>query len=89
MWFHIADEGRYLFAMHPMGNPLFVAAGKVNGAVIEFTSAGKTFRVESATPIAKGGEHTLYVFHQQSFESELKDTRLFLLGNAGPPSLHH
>ena len=28
-------------------------------------------------------------FHQQGFESELKDTRLFLVGNAGPARMHH
>jgi hypothetical protein len=89
MWFHVAGEGRYLFALNPMGNPLFVAGGKVNGAVMEFHSEGKSFRVEAAAPIAKGGERTVYVFHQQGFESELKDTRLFLVGNAGAASLHH
>jgi hypothetical protein len=91
VWIHLPDQGRYLIAMNPMGNPLFVQAGHVNGAVIEFASNGRQFRVEGASMV-KSGDHPLYVFHQQSFENELVQdnplTRALMVGNAGPPSMH-
>ena len=60
-----------------------------DGAGREPTPLAQVIRAETSGPIAKGGEHAVYVFHQQGFESELKDTRLFLVGNAGPGWMHH
>jgi hypothetical protein len=93
VWVHLPNEGRYLIALKPLGNPLFVHAGHVNGAVMEFISDNKQFRIESLSPIAKPGDHPIYVFHQQSFENELNQdnpgAHSLLVGNAGPPSMHH
>jgi hypothetical protein len=92
VWIHLPEEGRYLIALNPLGNPLFVAAGHVNGAVMEFTSNGRRFRIETAEPIAQPGGHPIYVFHQQAFENELNQdnpqTRGLMVGNAGPPAMH-
>jgi hypothetical protein len=67
VWIHLPDEGRYLIALNPLGNPQFVPAGYVNGTLMEFNSNNKQFRVETASPIARAGDHPIYVFRQQWF----------------------
>jgi hypothetical protein len=91
LWIHLPGEGRYLIAVNPFGAPNFVQAGHVNGNLVEFTSEGHQFRVETDAPVAAGGDRPVYVFHQQSFENELDLTNPLahqvMFGNAGPASM--
>lgn len=92
-WLHLPGEGRYLIALHPLGNPRFVQAGQLNGNTIEFQAGGRHFRIVCAEPIAAGAAaQPVYVYHQQSFENLLDPARPLtaqpFFGNAGPASLH-
>ena len=49
-------------------------------------------RMESSEPIASGGSHPVFVYHQQSFEDSLDpnsaDANRVFMGSAGPASMH-
>jgi hypothetical protein len=92
IWVHLPGQGRFLAALDPQGNPRFTQAGHVNGNLMEFQSDGKQFRITCAEPITTGGDHPLYVYHQQSFENMLEQShpmaQKVFMGNAGPANLH-
>lgn len=91
-WLHMPNEGRYLIALNPLGNPRFGKAGELSGNTLEFQSEGHRFRIVCAQPISSGPAGPVYVYHQQSFEKLLDPahplTATPFFGNAGPASLH-
>lgn len=92
IWAHLPGQGRFLVAVDPQANPRFTPAGHVDGKVIEFQSEGMVFRIVCSKTITAGGDHPVYVYHQQSFENEIDPStpmaRQAYLGSAGPASLH-
>jgi hypothetical protein len=92
IWVHLPGQGRFLVALDPQGNSRFAQAGHVNGNAIEFQSGGAQFRITCTEPITAGGDHPVFVYHQQSFENLLDPahplTQQPFMGNAGMASLH-
>ncbi len=92
IWVHLPGQGRFLVALDAQGNTRFTQAGHVGGNVMEFQSGGTQFRIVCTEPIVTGGDHVVFVYHQQSFENVLDPLHPLagqaFLGNAGPASLH-
>lgn len=93
VWVHLPGQGRFLAALDPAKNPLFVPGGHVNGNVLEFQSGDTQFRIVCTQPITTGNDRPLFVFHQQSFEDLLDPadprSRRPMMNTAGPAWLHH
>lgn len=88
IYFYLPDQGRYVMTLDTAGDRRYQAAGMVVGNSLKFTWAGNRYAIVSRTPIAPGGEHVLYVFHEEAFRvnPEIPGLNLLHFG-AGKPKL--
>jgi hypothetical protein len=69
LYLYLPGNGRYIFSLVPQPELGFIRAGQVSGNLLQWTSDGDTFRVESTAPIiATGGPFYIYMLHDPDWQ---------------------